>query len=1000
MKTKTIKLLLGIIVTLGLSFPAFSAGNYALNLPGGDGDTSNVNISGLNLTTLPFTVEMWIKPNGSQIPYAGLFYHRGTANCGLYYAAGWQGSNMIRMDFSGTNIFTPTVSFDEWHHVAVVVTTTSKQIYIDNKLAVESTADNNTPYDFTSGDLYLGYDKAVINRTFKGLIDEVRVWNVAKTATEIEAVSKQTLNGNESGLIAYYNFDDGTEGVATDLTANKNGVINGGKYVPGLVLSGQLELENQFEQLDLGDLSGVTENLNLPSTLGVNGVTCSWKSSNPAVLDSLGNVTLPEKFDQYVTLTATLSIVLDGSVLSKSKTFIVKVLGQVGTPEVIAKWMFSNDQISLSGDTVKVSDVGGSSYVGSLMNDASIRTMGITEPVTVLDLGNGTGYFDMGEAIGETMYSLGDFSISTFFYIDSTYSALTSNGNFLYTFSNTIDAPTERNGYLLGRMGNMSMETTASYYATGNQGVYTGSAAPKGSWHHYAYVQSGTTGKLFLDGVEVKSGVITNLPYKTLPVEGRSGTLYNWLGRSCYPSDVYLRNTLLYDFSVYSIALTGDNFLLDLGVSEIIQKLNTAYEENPNVKDNGLENEQASLTLGDLTAVSVDLILPTQGAVDTEVSISWESSYPAVIDISGKVVQPNYHDSKVLLTATLSKGIQSLTKSFIATVPMLPGSGFTNDLLVHYDFSNTVGDELVDKAEKHLTGKLKNDAKIREIGTDASGKHIVLDLGDSIGYFDMGIEVGKIMAGLENYTVSAYFRIDTAYNALSSNGNFLWTISNSDDAMKHQNGYIIASLKNQSVSTSPGYYTAESGNQAVSSNLEAMKGGWHNLTYTQEAGKGVLYVDGTLVVSIDTLMSSPKSIAEFNLIPYFPFNWIGRSNYTGDVYLRQTLVSDIRIYKRALTDIEILALELGVGDNILALDAAYQANPNVNNAFKSISVSEYKLYVVNHSLQIQNLKGDENVQIFDISGRLIAAGIKSQYNLNNGVYVVRINEFVSKIIIK
>jgi len=42
---------------------------------------------------------------------------------------------------------------------------------------------------------------------FNGQIDEFRVWNVARTQTQIQSNLHKTLVGNEANLVAYYNFD-------------------------------------------------------------------------------------------------------------------------------------------------------------------------------------------------------------------------------------------------------------------------------------------------------------------------------------------------------------------------------------------------------------------------------------------------------------------------------------------------------------------------------------------------------------------------------------------------------------------------------------------------------------------------------------------------------------------------------------------------------------------------------------------------------------------------
>jgi hypothetical protein len=43
---------------------------------------------------------------------------------------------------------------------------------------------------------------------FNGDFDELRVWNVARTATQIRDNYNRTLVGDESGLVGYWKFDD------------------------------------------------------------------------------------------------------------------------------------------------------------------------------------------------------------------------------------------------------------------------------------------------------------------------------------------------------------------------------------------------------------------------------------------------------------------------------------------------------------------------------------------------------------------------------------------------------------------------------------------------------------------------------------------------------------------------------------------------------------------------------------------------------------------------
>ncbi len=66
---------------------------------------------------------------------------------------------------------------------------------------------------------------------FHGDVDEVRIWNVARSPEQIQASMSARLTGKEPGLVAYWTFDDG--GVK-DLTGHgNNGVLQGqSKIVP------------------------------------------------------------------------------------------------------------------------------------------------------------------------------------------------------------------------------------------------------------------------------------------------------------------------------------------------------------------------------------------------------------------------------------------------------------------------------------------------------------------------------------------------------------------------------------------------------------------------------------------------------------------------------------------------------------------------------------------------------------------------------------------------
>ena len=321
------------------------------------------------------------------------------------------------------------------------------------------------------------------------------------------------------------------------------------------MLNGLAERNKQYVNLSLGDISGVTSALTLPVTLGTYGVKVKWSTSNPERIDTLGNVIRPLKYNTKVTLTATLSQIISGKIYTMDKSFLVTVLSTTPTPEQIAIFNFKPELTTLKNDTLFVTD-------GSKIN--------------VLNLANGTGYFDMGYDIGQIMYNTYDFTLCAYYYIDPSYTEMNKAGNFLWTFSNTEGAGGQ---YVAGILKDQSMVTkgpNSKGVTTTTLKAYGENRLPElGKWHHIAYTQFANIGYVYIDGVFMTERDMSAIPAEVLSIAGRSGTLYNWLGRSNFASDVYLRKTLVSDFRFYSRALDATDFSSQ-HISATILKLNDA----------------------------------------------------------------------------------------------------------------------------------------------------------------------------------------------------------------------------------------------------------------------------------------------------------------------------------------------------------------------------------------------------------------------------------------
>jgi photosystem II stability/assembly factor-like uncharacterized protein/PKD repeat protein len=179
----------------------------------------------LNITTNRMTLSAWIKPNGSQIDFAGIVTSASSGVSGLNFLAGnrlgyhWQ-NNAATYTFVGG----PIVPLNVWSHVALVIAPDSAVLYLNGVPYKRTAAHTVTP--FTLG-FNIGNDRALINRTYKGLIDEVCIHNKSLTTNEIRELMHLTRTPSlENALVAYYQMDE-SDGEIIDKAGANHGALAG-----------------------------------------------------------------------------------------------------------------------------------------------------------------------------------------------------------------------------------------------------------------------------------------------------------------------------------------------------------------------------------------------------------------------------------------------------------------------------------------------------------------------------------------------------------------------------------------------------------------------------------------------------------------------------------------------------------------------------------------------------------------------------------------------------
>jgi hypothetical protein len=319
----------------------------------------------------------------------------------------------------------------------------------------------------------------------------------------------------------------------------------------------------------------------------------------------------------------------------------------------IPMWCQSNLKLhytfnNITNNGQQVVDDSGNGYTATFMNGATIKQIGNYK---VLDLGATKGYLDMGASVGSLIATLKDFSIATYLFVDPT-SPVTDDGNFVWSFGNSDNMANDHNGGMFFTAKTTRFAISKQHW-TGEQSVSFNNAFTKGIWKHVVYVQSGTTGSVYMDGVLVKTSMITYKP------DTLGSTRFNYIGRSLYSTDAYLKNACLTDFRIYNKALTD---------SEISNLTSSTAGLNAALAEQQLNEAAKNLVFNGLDKVNANISFVNTAS--NSISITWVSSNTSVITNFGEVKRPaiGKDPAVVELTAKLSKGGQSKTKIFTAHV--------------------------------------------------------------------------------------------------------------------------------------------------------------------------------------------------------------------------------------------------------------------------------------------------------------------------------------------
>jgi uncharacterized delta-60 repeat protein len=168
-----------------------------------------------------FTVEAWIFLDGSQ-PDGSAILAKGSSGMG------WRGFQLLlynnrlaaELGDGGSTVGTGAglwgsypLNDGHWHHVALTVDRASATatLYLNGRVEARASSPLLGGSLDTTEPLLVGVDRGMA-RYFHGKIDELRIWDLARSRSDIRSAAGFILDPPaEPRLMAYYHFDQGTE---------------------------------------------------------------------------------------------------------------------------------------------------------------------------------------------------------------------------------------------------------------------------------------------------------------------------------------------------------------------------------------------------------------------------------------------------------------------------------------------------------------------------------------------------------------------------------------------------------------------------------------------------------------------------------------------------------------------------------------------------------------------------------------------------------------------
>jgi len=248
---------------------AWTGGKYGTAIKF-DGKDDYVGVGTWDLTGASRTVSLWV--NSANDPPSLDDKRFFSAN---YYEIKFIGGNLTSWiydnQFRTINYPATNINANTWYYVTITSAANSLKMYVNGNLVAQNTTFTPTSHPYN---LNIGANYAGSNRFFNGMVDDVRIYDYARTADEIRLDYQAGMaahfgaNGKTcdedpkscmaKGLVGYWDMEEGSGNSTIDKSGNGNNgaLTNGPKWAAGAPLAmgkSALQFDGKDDYLDCGN---------------------------------------------------------------------------------------------------------------------------------------------------------------------------------------------------------------------------------------------------------------------------------------------------------------------------------------------------------------------------------------------------------------------------------------------------------------------------------------------------------------------------------------------------------------------------------------------------------------------------------------------------------------------------------------------------------------------------------------------------------------------------